>query len=172
MSDIFKEMQIPFNSTPSVQAAKTTAPVQVMEQKPIMVKDAIAAAKVNKQEGDTVEIAAPKKKKEGPIKRLKRGIANVKKFFATVGEYAKGLTKGVLFGGVAGCSLYGVGALANKVKTAVASKKNVDPKLIPHKPIAIAAAALIFIGNMWKASLNATDVRSDIHDRYIGTEKK
>ena len=166
MSDVFKDFNVPFQQQPALQATVASNPATVQQQG-IMVKDAIASAKVNNQNGDTHQISK-KVKKEGPIKRLKRGIANVKKFFATVGEYAKGLGKGVFYGTVAGGSVYGAGALANVIK----KHSNADAKLIKNKNWAIATAACVLVANLWKASLNATDVRSNIHDRYIGTEKK
>ena len=166
MSDVFKDFNVPFQQQPTLQATVATSPAAVQQQG-IMVKDAIASAKVNNQNGDTLQIAG-KTKKEGPIKRLKRGIANVKKFFATVGEYAKGIGKGVFYGSVAGGSVYGIGALANVIK----KHNNPETKLIKNKTWAIVTAACVLAANFWKASLNATDVRSNIHDRYIGTENK
>ena len=105
------------------------------------------------------------------IKSIKRGIANVKKFFATVSSYANGIYKGAVYGAGTGLAVLGIGGIANAVKKHKATA-NEKVKLIHSKPLAIAAGICVLAGNIWKASLNATDARSDIHDRYVGTDKK
>ncbi len=175
MSEIFNSIQIPFQSTPTLNATKTVAAAPV-QQNPITVKDVIAASKTEERE-DTVEIKHKQKEKLGPITTLKRGIANVKKFFATVGAYANGIAKGAIYGTGAGIAVLGTGELVNGIKKFAAKHKKpqVDMeklKLVPSKPLAIAAGAVVLIGSIWKASLNATDARSDIHDRYVGTNRK
>ena len=172
MSDVFNNIAIPFQSTMSPIGAQTTVQ-SVPEQKPIQVKDVIAASKTQQPDMDSVQITKPRKK-EGPIKKLKRGIAAFKKTFATIGEYAKGIGKGIVFGALAGGLTYAGGQAINAVKSFVAkhSKNATEPSLIKHhKGFGIAIAAAVLIGNIWKASLNATDARSDIHDRYLGTNK-
>ena len=163
MTEVFNEIRTQLNN-PQMQAAMQQNTVQPLAQAPITVREALAAPQM--QSADTVQIAgAQKVKKEGPIKSLKRGVANIKKFFATVGEFVKGIGKGIISGAVAGAVVYAVTDVAHKLGKNAAKKS--------RSPIYAIATAVIALGaNLWKASLNATDRRSDIHDRYIGTEKK
>ncbi len=163
MTEVFNSIQVPFSQDGAI-AGTPVAQTPVIEQKPIAVREAIAAAK--QQPSDMVQISASQKvRKEGPIKSLKRGVANVRKFFATVAEYTKGIGKGIVSGAVAGAVVYAVTDLVHRFGKNAAKKS--------HSPIFAIGTAVAALGvNLWKASLNATDRRSDIHDKYIGTDKK
>ncbi|MBQ9245529.1 hypothetical protein IJ182_04600 [bacterium] len=175
MSDVFNSISVPFQSTTNTLGTPIAVQnTQVVEQQPITVKEAIAASSVQQPKQDTFQSVKPRKK-EGPIKKLKRAIANFKKGCATVAEYAKGIARGVVLGAVGFCATFGGGEAINAIKTFAAkhSKSDVVPKLIKHhKGVGIVVGAAILAANIWKASLKATDARSDIHDRYIGTEKE
>lgn len=172
MSDVFSDM-------PSIDVTRYSAPKVVSDSvKPMTVKDAMPAAKVNSQSADTVEISTEQKpKKKGPIKRLKGFIANVKKFFATAGEYTKGFFKGLVQGATAGAIVYTAGDIINYAKANAAKKvvaeagaettKKVVRK-IPNKALAVVALVGAIAINLWNASLNATEKKSEIEHRWTG----
>ena len=119
---------------------------------------------------DSVEIASKKenkKEKKGLIAGTKEFIANIKKFFVTSGIYIKGTAKGIGIGAVAGTAVYGASEIFNLVtKKAVLGKKNV-------LGIALGAVTALgaLAGNLWTASLDATEKQSEIDHRYIGHKK-
>lgn len=189
MSDIFNSIEIKPNTSglmPSVSAPKTQ-PVAAQQVTPEPVNQDMVS--------DTVEISA-KKQKKGPIKSLKGFISNVKKFFATAGEYIKGGAKGIATGAVSGAIIYSGGEVTNKLlalkaginakniakqadksipkaelKSIAANAKEACKKIKFHKPIAIAAAGVAIVAGLWNASLNASEKRSNIEHRYIGHNK-
>ncbi len=99
------------------------------------------------------------KEKKGPIKTIKTFIANVQKCAVSTTEYAKGLSKGVFTGGIAASLIYTGGQVVKHFK---------PNSKIPSKPLAIVAAAGAVLVNLWTASLNATQRRSDVDHRWIG----
>ena len=171
MSDIFTNMQIPYSAPTQ---AKEAAPVQTTQ--PITVKDAIPTTKVKEQQTDSVEISSQENKKKGPIKSLKEFIANIKKFFATTGEYAKGTAKGITSGVVAGSVVYTAGSVINfaKQKAANSAAKKAGEetakvvKKIPNKALAVVVGGIALAANIWTASLNATEKGSNIDHRWTG----
>lgn len=161
MSNIFSDMP------PVVAPARTvvaSAPVASTT-----VQSAIPAAATNAPATDTVEIQKTETKKQGPIKKLKTFIANIKKAFASAGEYIKGGAKGIASGAVAGSLVYTGGAIINGLKDKAALKAGQEAgKKIPNKFLA-GAVALVALGvNIWNASLNATEKRSQIDHRWTG----
>ena len=172
MSDVFSDM-------PPVDVLKYNAPKVVAEQsKQMTINDALPASKVNANSADSVELSTTKKeKKKGPIKRLKSFIANVKKFFASAGEYTKGFFKGLVQGATAGALIYTAGDIINYAKTSAASKAAAEAgteaaakvvKKIPNKALAIVALVGALAINLWNSSLNATEKRSEIEHRWTG----
>ncbi len=171
MSDIFANMPSSYTiptQTKEVTTAKTA--------QPITVKDAIPASNVQTQKADSVEISSQKNEKKGPIKSIKGFIANIKKFFATTGEYLKGTVKGITSGIVAGSVVYTAGSVVNFAKQRAANsaaKKAGEEavkvvKKIPNKALAVVVGAIALGANLWTASLNATEAGSKIDHRWTG----
>ncbi len=171
MSEVFNNM--PLTNTANYQPTK---PLQQEQTAKITVKSAISASNpIDKQENDSVEISAAnstnvqnKTEKKGPIKTLKTFIANVKKFFSTTGEYAKGTLKGITTGAVAGSVVYTGGAIINSVKSKAAQKAGKEASKIPNKLLAGIVAVGALAANIWTASLNATEKQSAIDHRWTG----
>lgn len=162
---------------------KQTTPQQVSVQQqpvattqPITVKEAISASSVS----DTVEISNKKAKKKGPIKATKEFIANVKKFFATIGAYTKGTAKGVANGAVAGSLVFTTGSVINAVKQGnanrAAKKAGEEAAKIVKKFPSKVAAGIVAVGafalSLWNASLDATQKQSEIDMKWTGVEPK
>lgn len=174
-----------FNNMPPVGAQQYRPNTVVQDvQASASVKDAIAASGFSGDiPSDSVQISGGKAKKRGPIKSLKHFIANIKKFFASAGEYIKGTTKGLVSGAAAGAIVYTAGDLINASRGKAAAKAaqaaaeaGTEPivkavKKIPNKFL----AGVVLVGavaiNLWKSSLNATEKRSDIEHRWTGHEK-
>lgn len=171
MSDIFSNMQIPYSVPTQAKETTTTQTTQ-----PIVVKEAIPSSKVQEQQADSVEISSQNKEKKGPIKSIKGFIANIKKFFATTGEYAKGTAKGITSGVVAGSVVYTAGSVINfaKQKAANSAAKKAGEetakvvKKIPNKALAVIIGGIALAANIWTASLNATEKSSNIDHRWTG----
>ncbi len=153
-----------FNGIQTAYPPKQQAVIAQQTTKPneeILVKDAVAAHKV----GDTYESSAVTVNKG---KGLKGFIARVKSAFATFGEYTKGTFKGVTSGVVAGSVVYTAASAINFIRNKAAEKAGTVAKKLPNKFLA-GAAALAALGiNLWNASLNANEKRSEIHHRWIG----
>lgn len=161
---------------------KQTTPQQLSVQQPVAttqpvtVKEAISASNVS----DTVEISNKKAKKKGPIKATKEFIANVKKFFATVGAYTKGTVKGITSAAVAGSVVYTAGTVINATKQGVANRAAKKagtelPAVIKKFPSKV-AAGIVAVGaialSLWNASLDATQKQSEINMKWTGVEPK
>ena len=176
MSDIFTN----FTTTASkVQQPQATQQVT----QPIAVKEVIAE---NSSKADSVELSSNNKEtKKGPIKAVKGFIANVKKFFATAGEYTKGLFKGITSGFVAGSVVFTGGSAINGIRQFLADKAGRKVaqeageefvqkavKKFPSKVAAGIVAAGALAASIWNASLNATQKQSEIDMRWTGIETK
>ena len=176
MSNIFSN----FTTTATkVQQPKETQQVT----QPIAVKEVIAE---NSPKADTVELSSNNKQtRKGPIKAVKGFIAGVKKFFSTVGEYTKGLFKGIAGGFVAGSVVYAGGSAVNGIRQFLADRagKKVAQeageefiqkavKKFPAKVAAGIVAAGALAASLWNASLNATQKQSEIDMRWTGIETK
>ena len=154
-SSVFNDIhaQVPYTAPVRPPVAQTT------------VQSAIPANTANN--ADSVEISnkkASKKEKKGIIKGTKEFIANVKKFFTTTGIYIKGTAKGVGVGAVAGTAVYGATEILNWI-----THKNVHGKKNVLGIVLGAVTALgALAGNLWTASLDATEKKSEIDHRYIG----
>lgn len=187
MPNIFSNFDTPFKNTPAIAAVPTKIE-QPKVDNPIRVQDVIAASKSNDMETDEVQISSKKPakkekaKKEGPIKKLKRFVAGVKKVGVTIVEFAKGIGKGILGGVVAGGAALGLTQLAVVIRNhskQIAQQAETAVQHVAKKGLATSSKVVgaivgvaVLAANLWKASLNAQDARSDIHDRYIGTDKK
>ncbi len=171
MSDIFANMPGSYSIPAQKKDISTAKTVQ-----PITVKEAISASNVKEQQADSVQISTQNEEKKGPIKSIKGFIANIKKFFATTGEYLKGTVKGITSGVVAGSVVYTAGSVANFAKQRAANsaaKKAGEEaakvvKKIPNKALAVVVGAIALGANLWTASLNATEAGSKIDHRWTG----
>lgn len=162
-----------FNSMPqagiSYTKPKTEIPVPQTAAPSATVKSVLPSSPVTKANAaDVADLSTAKTAKKGPIKSVKGFISNIKKFFATASEYAKGTFKGIKNGVVAGSVVYTMGAIYNSVKSKAAAKAQVEFKNIHNKFLAGAAAAIALGASIWNASLNATQAKSDIDHRWTG----
>ena len=155
-SSVFNEIhtQVPFTAPVKPAVAQTS------------VQEAIPASTVEKK--DSVEISsskkAAKKEKKGLIAGTKEFIANVKKFFTTAGIYIKGTAKGIGIGAIAGSAVYG----ATEIFNLIAKKGDHGKKNVLGIALGAATALATLAGNLWTASLDATEKKSEIEHRYIG----
>lgn len=172
MTGIFSD----FSTTAMKETQKAPASVQNQAPLSVSVKEAIPASAVS---NDSVELSN-KKEKKGLIKSVKGFVAGIKKFFATVGEYAKGTFKGIVTGAVAGSIVYTGGNTLNAIKQGIANrtakKAGVEAVKIAKKFPSKIAAGIVAVGalaaNLWTASLNATQKQSEIDMRWTGVETK
>ncbi len=167
MSEIFNNIESQYAvSQPTAVKQAASAPA---EAKQILVNDSISAASpATEEKSDTVELSTNKETKKGPVKSLKGFIANIKKFFASASEYTKGTVKGIASGAVAGSLIYTAGNIINYFKSVSANKAGTAVKKLPNKVLAVTAAVIAVAGNIWNASLNATERSSDIDHRWTG----
>ncbi len=187
MTDVFSDMKITTNTPKAQTMAAKPAQTTSANETSMPVSDSLPASKVNTNK-DTVEISKENQpKKKGPVKKLKGFIANIKKFCANTKEYTKGTVKGLATGAVAGSLVYTTGSLINAFKTnmhnkAVAAAKEAAEacgkefaadsvkklKKVPNKFLAFATLGIVLAVNLWNASLNATQKRSEIEHRWTG----
>ena len=145
-----------------------TAPIVTKPNVSVSMEDALAASKV-KNEPDTFETRkTDNKKKKGPIKTLKGIISSYKKWFATAGSYISGTFKGLKDGVIGGSIIYTAGSAINFIRQYSAQKAGKEIKNIPNKFIAIAVGVAALAVNLWNASLEASDKRSEIEHMYEG----
>lgn len=171
MTSVFNDITVKQTTPQQVSVQQTAATTQ-----PITVKEAISASNVS----DTVEISNKKAKKKGPIKATKEFIANVKKFFATVGSYTKGTAKGIANGAVAGSVVFTAGSVLNAVKQGsanrAAKKAGEEAAKVVKKFPSKVAAGIVAVGavalSLWNASLDATQKQSEIDMKWTGVEPK
>ncbi len=175
--DTMSKVAVP-NQTAARQTKKTDP---IKEQTTVNLSDALpsAASKVNNDSNtDVVEIS--NKQKKGPIKSIKGFIANIKKIGISASEYTKGGAKGIAAGAVAGSIVYTAGSIFNGIKKSgfekaqTAAKKageefaKTKPAKVPAAILAAGAAAIALGVNIWNASLNATERKSNVDHRWIG----
>ncbi len=144
-----------------------TAPILTKPSVSVSMEDALAASNV-KAKPDTFEKVSDKTKKKGPIKTLKGIISSVKKWFTTAGSYISGTFKGLKDGVIGGSIIYTAGSVINYIRQNSAKKAGKEIKNIPNKFIAIGVGAAALAVNLWNASLEASDKRSDIEHKYEG----
>lgn len=127
---------------------------------------------------DVVDLKQTTKTKKGPVKTIKGFIAGIKKFFANVGEYSKGIFKGIKNGAISGSILYTGAKIFNfiqdkgaKKAAEVAGEAVKKAKHLPAPVLAIGAAIISMGVALWNASLNATEKESDIDHRWTGHNK-
>ena len=153
-----------------ITQTKQTASSYSSVQKPIKVTDVVpsipAASAV---EEDSVNLSTDKqtKQKKGPIKAFKSFIAVIAKFFASFGQYFKGFFKGIKDAAIIGSLVYTAGSVINHFK----SKAAEGAKKLPNKALAIVTAVAAMGINLWNASLNASEKRSDVEHRWTGHQK-
>ncbi len=155
------------NMTQFTDTAKSKA-VQPATSSPVSAQESLPAVKVDAQtNSDTAKFTtdkSEKKKRRGPIKTLKSAIANVKKFFASVGTYTKGVLKGIKNGIISGSVVYTGVTIYNKIK-----KKDANSKLgFILGGVAIAGS---LIASIWNASLDLNEKKSNIDHRWTGHVK-
>lgn len=145
-------------------------PVKPSASQAVSVQEAVPAAPVNnKPQTDSVELQSVPKKKRGPIRALKDTVAGIKKVFASFKEYAKGTVKGLTAGFAAGSMVFTAGSIFNAVKAKSAQKAGLEvAKKVPNKALAAIVAAGALAVNLWNASLNATEAKSNIDHRWKG----
>lgn len=143
-----------FENITVTQPIVNTVPTQ---QQPVKVEQ-VASAPVEKK--DEVVISSNQEKKKGG--KISRGIAQIKKVFASISEHTKGFFKGLKSGLISGSVVYTVGTIASKLR------KNKASKPLPSAALGIATAVATFAINMWKGHLNANEKKSDIEHRWIG----
>ena len=174
-----------FNNMPQVSIQNSTT-ANVKPQQPaqtaaptasVPVKDSIPAAQVNNgPQTDVAELSTADKPKKGPIKKFKGFIAGIKKFFASAGEYIKGSVKGLISGAVAGSIVYSAGSLFNGARAKSAAKVGEEAvkslKKFPAKTVALIAGGLAVAVNLFNASLNVTEKKSNIEHRWVGHYNK
>lgn len=156
MNNVFENM--PPVSVPT-RAVTTTPKVSTT------VKEAVTAAQTTAPQADTVEITTKEQnqQKKGPIKTVKGFIANIKKTFSSAGEYIKGTAKGITSGAIAASLIYTGGQVIKRF-----AKPDSKLSKIHNKPIAIVAGLATLAANLWTASLNASEKRSQIDHRWTG----
>ncbi len=176
-SNVFNNLPnyVSYNSIPAKEAAYS-------------VKEAIPAvaafpSKGNSNIGPEYDVVNLKQKtktktKKGPVKTIKCAIASIKKFFSTIGEYSKGLFKGIKNGAVSGSILYTGAKIFNYIQDKGAKKAAETAgevaKQVKHLPapaLALGAAVVSIGAALWNASLNATERKSDIDHRWTGHNK-
>ena len=160
-SNIFNDISQSTKAAQSYTSAPTTVKVSdVMPSIP-------AASTMDTDKVDLTSAQKPKEKR-GPIKAIKGFIANVKKSVATFNEYTKGVFKGLKNGAILGSLIYTAGAIINHFRT----KAIEGAKKLPNRALAVVGAIAAVAANIWIASLNASDKRSDIDHRWTGHEGK
>ena len=125
----------------------------------VTVSNAVAQPAATKEviKADTLEME-DKKQNKGVVSSVSRGIGGIKKFFASAGEYTKGVFSGIAGGAVAGSLVYTASAALKALK-----KK---PQTKGSAILAGLVAAGTFAFNMYKAYLNSNDAKAQIDHRY------
>ncbi len=104
---------------------------------------------------DTLE---HKHEKKSPVSKVSSFIGNIKKTFASLGEYTKGFFKGIGGGALAGSIVYTVTSAMKAIKKKPSNKGGVV--------LAMTTAVGTFAYNMYKAYLNANEAKANIDHRY------
>lgn len=125
----------------------------------VTVSNAVARPAATKEviKADTLE-TEDKKQNKGVVSSVSRGIGGIKKFFASAGEYTKGVFAGIAGGAVAGSLVYTASAALKALK-----KK---PQTKGSAILAGLVAAGTFAFNMYKAYLNSNDAKAQIDHRF------
>lgn len=153
MSITFSDMK------PTCQSVQQT-PIANQATKPneeLTVEKAMAAKNV----GDTYETSVAQAQKP---KGLKGIIVGFKNFFVGVGEYTKGTLGGIAKGIAAGSIVYTGGSIINHFK----AKAGEGAKKVPNKALAVLVGGVSLAINLWKASLNVNEKRSENYHRWVG----
>ncbi len=156
-----------FSGMPQYQFSKG---ITQATSEPLTVKDALPSSNImnlptTQTNKDSIELSETKKKKKGPIRRIKEFIANIKKTIATSEEYVKGFARGIGKGSVMAAFLYTGSNMINYVRNH-SGKENV--KQIPSRALAITGLVISLGASLWNASLNATERNSQIDHRWNG----
>ncbi len=147
------------------------APVVAPGQK-VEVKQQTAAA-LPATPADSVEISSKEpKKKKGLFGSIKSGIASIKKAFASIGAYTKGIFKGIGSAVVGGSVVYTGSTIINAANAKKLAKAGGDvaakAKNLPAAILGIGTAALAFGISLFNAHLDATEAGSNIDHRWTG----
>lgn len=117
----------------------------------------LPAPKTEVIKADTLE-TEHKHEKKSPVSKVSSFIGNIKKAFASLGEYTKGFFKGAAGGAIAGSVVYTASSIMKAIKKKPANKGG--------KALAIVVGAGTFVYNMYKAYLNANEAKANIDHRY------
>jgi len=107
---------------------------------------------------DTLEKAEDRQEKKTAVSKVSSFFGNVKKAFATAGEYTKGFFKGIAGGAIAGSLIYTATTILKAIKKKATNKAG--------KALAVIAAVGTFAYNMYKAYLNSNEAKANIDHRY------
>ena len=141
----------------SITVAQPTISAVPNQQQAVKVVQ-VASAPVEKK--DEVVISSNQEKKSGG--KITRGIAQIKKTFASISEHSKGFFNGLRKGLVSGSVVYTLGTIASKIR------KDKTSKPLPSAALGIAVAVATLALNTWQGHLNANEKKSDIEHRWIG----
>ena len=107
---------------------------------------------------DTLEKTEDRQEKKSAVSKVSSFIGNIKKAFASAGEYTKGFFKGIAGGAVAGSLVYTGSTVLKAIKKKPSNKAG--------KALAILTAGGTFVYNMYKAYLNSNEAKANIDHRY------
>ncbi len=118
---------------------------------------ALPAPKNEVIKADSLE-TGHKHEKKSIVSKVSTFVGNIKKGFASFGEYTKGFFKGVGGGALAGSIVYTASSIMKTLKKKQSNKGGVV--------LAAVTAAGTFAYNMYKAYLNANEAKANIDHRY------
>ena len=161
MTSPFVGFENQVNMTPAV-----TAPAQATEVKQ-------AAAVLPATPADSVELSSKEpKQRKGLFGSIKSGIASIKKAFASIGAYTKGIFKGIGNAAIGGSIVYTGSKIVNTANARKLAKAGGDAvgkaKNLPAAILGAGAAALAFGISLFNAHLDATEASSNIDHRWTG----
>lgn len=154
-----------YAAVPSFKAQGAQSQAQAPQTNPMQPDKAAFSNEVKPEQ---------KSEKKGVVRGFKNLVGGIKKFFVNVGEYAKGTAKGLFYGAIGAAGVLGVDALRNGFKEIkrikagkVAAEGNKFKYLSGKGKVAAGVVALAVMGyQLFKASLNASEKRSDVDHRW------
>lgn len=157
------ENQVNINSQPKVQEPQKAVQNQV-------------AAALPTTKSDSVELSTQQpKKKKGLFGSIKSGIATIKRTFASIGAYTKGVFKGIGSAAVGGSIVYTGSTIINAVNAKKVAKAGEEAakkfKGLPAAVLGIGTAAIAFGLSIFNAHLDATEAGTKIDHRWTGHDE-
>lgn len=149
---------------------QVSAPAQKMDVKQD-VSTALAATST-----DSVEISNKQpKEKKGLFASMKSGIAAIKRTFASIGAYTKGVFKGIGSAAVGGSLVYTGSTIFNALNAKKVAKAGQEAakkfKGLPSAVLGIGTAAIAFGLSIFNAHLDATEAGTKIDHRWTGHDE-